>query len=303
MKEIIYLDTSFLHSFIAQLKEGLPTSHVREFLEQETQTTLDATQKESTHEVSGEASTGSVTIPQFFATPSGKGAYKYINKNRLDNSFTLSQLDAGKEIISKQLHDNALSDFEEYLNDDNVYCTTNDAFDKQIDIGKYIKIIHPFEIFDLSYVKKSLDVSILKEMALLANSGVVPAKNGQKKLNPDVEKGMNSFDVILRFLTNILPSNLCIRQGNFISALKEKYVRETNSELIFKYGTKSSLKLTVLGKVTREFDEFDIDMFNKGGMFSHITESITGVTRQFIDEVKLIKKGDIIISPIAIYFE
>lgn len=304
MKEIIYLDTSFLNSFIAQTNNGLPTNHVRELLEQETNTSIDATQRESSHEASGKASTGSISIPAVFSTPSGELNYKYNIKSKIDSSVSLSQLDAGKEIISKQLHDNALLDFESYLEENHRYCTNLNFEAKQL--GEFIKITHPFDIFDINYIRNLYKVDLLTELMTLNQIPPAHVKDKSKwkpRLEPGVEMGMKGFDLLFRYLSNIIPSSLCIKQGKFFSPLKEEYIRGNNSDIIFKYGTQSSLKITVIGKTTRIFDQFDIDMFSENGDLSKASIAINVFFQEVLDQIRLIKKGDIIVSPIAIYFE
>lgn len=79
MKEIIYLNTDYLHSFMAQTNKGLPTSKTQEQSQQDSQTVTDTTKRTSTHQVQPEVKTGGVSIPFLAVSPSGSLSYQYRN--------------------------------------------------------------------------------------------------------------------------------------------------------------------------------------------------------------------------------
>ncbi|WP_068775790.1 hypothetical protein [Paenibacillus sp. FJAT-26967] len=302
MKEIVYLDTSFLHSFMAQVNQGLPVNFTREITDQQTSTTTDMKQEESTHDVSGKFSTGSVNIPFLFVTPSGEVTYKYTNKQKIDESYSLSQLDIGKEIISTQLHDNALNDFESYIDSrPDMLCCTDGEYSKY-KLGKYIKIKATFSIFDVSYIRKMVNKDIMtKLMSLTEKLNDTPDESLTN--DPGIQTAFEAFDFFTSYLQNALPSEVCLKQGKFFSPLKSEFLRNTSEDLIFKYGTSSKIEITVLGKLTREFIDFDLNMFKENGNFRELSTLTNQMMDSFVDEVNLMEKGDIIVSPVAIYFE
>ncbi|MCG7318684.1 DUF6414 family protein [Brevibacillus laterosporus] len=291
MKEIIYLDTGFIHSFVAQTNQGLPTLITNEITEQDTTAQGEGRESESEHNITAGAKGG---VP---LVVSGEANYKNRNKNKLSDSYTFTQLEAGKEIISKQLHDNALVELEKYLSEKNeLFCSKERPV-----MGKYIILKEKFSLFDLNTLLKLYDKETIKEILSLMNP---TNQNGKKaKLQPGPEKGLISLNIVIKYLYNILPSGSCLKQGDFISPLKVEYLRETIGDLIFKYGNQSQLEICVLGKVTQVFDKISLSMFENNSAFSEVASSTDQMLEALLGEVKLIKKGDIILSPIAIYFE
>ncbi|MEC0241962.1 hypothetical protein P4H66_19350 [Paenibacillus dokdonensis] len=303
MKEIIYLNTEFLHSFMAQQFEGLPISTTKENSQQDTTTSNDGTQKKSFHEIEGEIKSGDIGIPGIFSTPSGRARYKYGIDSQFSETLTLAQVEAGKEIISKQLHDNALDEFEKYLvGNSSLHEVDFDSEQGEDYIGKYIKLKSTFMLFDLNYVKNLTNSTLLKKFFKIPGiASPNQFKNG--KLSPQLESGFLMMDTLLEYLESILPTNLFLKQGNFVSPLKSDYLRESSSELNFKYGEDSELKVCVIGRVTKVFDSFDAGLFKEGGNFNDMSVAINEMIHILLNQINTIESGDIIISPVAIYFE
>ena len=85
-----------------------------------------------------------------------------------------------------------------------------------------------------------------------------------------------------------------------ILPLKSEHLRETAKELIFKYGEiGSSLRITMIGKVTREITTTAMPDFHNGNPFFEFPQILSGV----LGSLGLINSGDLIVSPVAIYFE
>ncbi|MDR9852867.1 hypothetical protein RJP21_04520 [Paenibacillus sp. VCA1] len=303
MKEIIYLNTEFLHSFMAQQFEGLPISTTMENSQQDTTTSNDSVQKKSAHAIEGEIKSGDFSIPGIFSTPSGRAKYKYGIDSQLSETFTLAQVEAGKEIISKQLHDNALDEFEKYLVENSALHEIDSNSDRGENyIGKYIKLESSFILFDLKYVKNLTNSTLLKKFFKIPGiASPQQYKNG--KLSPKLESGFLMMDTLLEYLESILPTNLFLKQGNFVSPLKSDFLRESSSELNFKYGEDSKLKVCVIGRVTKVFDSFDAGLFKEEGNFNDLSGAINDMIHMLLNQINTIEAGDLIISPVAIYFE
>lgn len=117
----------------------------------------------------------------------------------------------------------------------------------------------------------------------------------------DIEKNVEFISIAIQYLENVLPTKIFLKQDRYISPLKLKYLRESSTELIFKYGKRSFIDATVVGKVTRIFDSLDATILDGSmNVTSYITKNIIDVA---LNSIMIIKKGDIIISPVAIYFE
>jgi hypothetical protein len=308
LKEIVYLNTDLINSFMAQKFGGLPINSTSEQSQQDSQGSIDMTKKASTHEVSGEAHSGSFKVPMFVASPSGKLSYKYNNFKQVEETISLTQIEAGKEIISKQLHDNALDDYEDFLIKNGSLSEVSSDSDGKLYLGKYIKITSPFSLLDLDYIRDLTEPTIMREIIGLSNDPLPKPANKQGRnqsvrLDPETEKGVHGMDVILRYLSKTLPTQLYLKQGGYLAPLKLEYLRENSRELNFKYGDSPDIKITLVGRATKQFESFEADIFEAAGNFVTISKAANVMTDLIINELKTIKKGDTIISPIAIYFE
>ncbi|QOT12943.1 hypothetical protein JNUCC32_13350 [Paenibacillus sp. JNUCC32] len=307
MKEIIYLNTDFINSFMAQKYKGLPLSNITEHMQQDTQTNSDVAKKSGTNDIQGEASTGGVDIPFIISSPSGKIIYKYSGNKQYEEAVSLTQTDAGKEIVSKQLHDNALDDYEEYLVEKQLLNIITDSTNIEEQIGNYVKITSHFSLFDLEYIRNLTDPDSMKNLIRIAsntaNSNQNSGKQNSKQQNSQLEQGIKAVEVVMKYLSSILPTKLYLKQGNYIAPLKSDYLRESSQELNFKYGEGSGIKVTLIGRVTKIFESFETNIFEEQGNFADLSSSIHGIVELILSQMKSIKKGDAIVSPVAIYFE
>ncbi|MFD2172431.1 DUF6414 family protein [Tumebacillus lipolyticus] len=324
MKELVYLDTSFLHSFIAQMKSGLPTSTNLEMHEQETKTNSTTTGADRNHEISTEGSLGQLDIG-FMKTPSLKGTYKFGQKRTQTSGFTLSQLEAGKEIISKQLHDNALQEFESYLHESDLLLTSIDP-NLEIDPGTYVQIKASFSIIDLGYFKDMVngdfvdlvvdmseissviqqEIEILEQQNLPSKQFKERKKQLLQSFESALENQRQEFGKMVRlleFASKALPTEAMMRVENFVVPLKSTFLREKTQELIFKYGMgKQELEIVLLGKITRKYEGLFTDHFKANGVMKGLAEFFEAIEGMWTG-LEILEEGNYIVSPIAIYFE
>lgn len=275
MKEFIYLDTSFLHSFIAQIFGGLPTNITNETQESRTETKSETAHQEKIAELQSNlnamiAKVGSKVTPR-------KGS---------SQQFSLAQLDVGKEIISKQLHDNSINDLIDYLRKENLLTERVE----EAQLSKYILIKSNYNIVDINQLK----ILTKKEFHSILGFTNKNGKNQNSRFNP------SDLTKIFDFLTHILPSEIFIKQGKFLSPLKIDFIREQSKELIFKHSQESEVSL--LGKVTRKFKD-EIDGSDDVGSIFEINNIISSASSKFLTEFGVLYDDDYIVTPIAIFFE
>lgn len=279
MKEFVYLDSTFLHSFIAQIYGGLPSNVTNETQESRTETQTDSKQKEILSEIQGSIN----------AVVANMGA-KITPKETRGESLSLAQLEVGKEIISKQLHDNAVDELIEHLREIDLLIDSP----TKVNIDKYILYRSPFKIIDLEYLK----IFTKKEFSQLLGL------NKQNKHSGNNHHGGMSIDQIgkiLDFFSEIMPSDIFIKQDGLLSPLKKEYLRVQPKELLFKYSDKTNICL--LGKVTKEIDSSVIlGDFQFKSLLS-ISDMMMGMASGLMAQFEVINMGDYIVSPIAIFFE
>lgn len=311
MKEIIYLDTSFLHSFIAQTNSGLPTLVETELSEAETKSSETRRNEEKSHEFGVQVSTGNINVG-VMKSPSAKGDYK-LKKNRGNTDvITLTQSEAGREIISRQLHDNALIEFEKYLEENNlVNIGTN-----QISIGGYIKLKTTFRIIDFNYFKQVSDEK-LGEILIRFGAGKEIVQQISSSSNERFKKQLKSkleqliqeqteeikfYQRLIEYVSNLLPTNAFIKVNNFVIPLKNSCLRERADELNFKYGRgETQIEATILGKITSQIVETNTVL--EDSKFLKSFSDMIGAAISVLEVTNVIEKGDYVLSPIAIYFE
>ena len=284
MKEFVYLDSSFLHSFIAQIYGGLPSNVTNETQESRTETHTDSKQKEILSEIQGSIN----------AVIANMGT-KITPKETRAESLSLAQLEVGKEIISKQLHDNAVDELIEHLRENDLLIDSR----AEINLNKYVLYRSPFKIIDLEYLK----IFTRKEFSKLLGLNKLNIHSGNKQSGNDQHGGISIDQIgkILDLFSEIMPSDIFIKQDEILSPLKKEYLRVQPKELLFKYSDKTNICL--LGKVTKEIDSsIKLEDFQFTNLLS-ISDIMMGLASGLMAQFEVINVGDYIVSPIAIFFE
>lgn len=322
MKEIIYLDTGLLHSYIAQYKGGLPNTKSLE----QSQEISDSSELEEGY-ISGSAikaffETGKFEIPLVFNTPNARIEGVFRPGNFLKEKAITFQTEMGKEIISMQLHDNALIDFEKYLKEKELFSELTN--DESIE-GKFIKVESTFKIFDFDFLNKILQPekimkfikihdesyeqdlkNIEKEIQKISNpkeknikkAFLQQAKNQYQQKKSDLQKQFDFLKDVLDYLNEILPTKSFIKMNNILAPLKNQYLREKSSELMFKFGTNENIKATLIAKVTSTIKNVDVPDMGEDAIFE-----LPKLLISILHPLGIIDRDYLIVSPIAIYFE
>ncbi|SFC53061.1 hypothetical protein [Bacillus sp. UNCCL81] len=326
MKELIYLDKDFLHSFIAQTNDGLPLTTNNEYQEQRSETNQKTAGNNTRGFVELEANSGEFKIPGLLKTPSGKLVWRIAPNKNSSEMYSLNELEAGKEIISKHLHDNALNTFEKYLNIENKIKPINEA-----SVGDYVNLKGSFRIIDLGYLTSLIgdeyfEIS-LKETRDLKDAEIEEVKANRdfnkgtkkhlidkieekfKKIEDEFCKPLNYVNSILKYLKKISPVESFLIVQNAVIPLKQTHLRESAKELQFKYGTEEiHTNITTIGKITRvideaklntEFDQLDFNEQAPKDSFSSFQNLFT----YCFNFIGLLPDQAVIMSPVAIYFE
>jgi mRNA-degrading endonuclease YafQ of YafQ-DinJ toxin-antitoxin module len=298
IKDFIYLDTSFLHSFVAQVHSGLPTTTSTEFQESETKTSTEGAVKRNFGEVGGQAGTNEGILGLL---PTVNISGKLTSQRETSDTISLTQLDAGKEIISKQLHDNVLHDFIHYLNEYQMLVDQNK--EDHPEVGRYIQFRSCFKVIDFNMLMTMTDRDFITYIMSMDSSKLKGAEKQQHQfMIKSVESGIELFNKAITYVTSLLPTSTYIKMDNLILPLKSEFIRINTKELAFKYGMESSSQITVLGKITRRYEsfwEFTSSNPTMGPLIGGVSEALENV----LDTLDFLSYGDYIATPIAIYFE
>ncbi|MGH0867345.1 DUF6414 family protein [Bacillus toyonensis] len=331
MKELIYLDKDFLHSFIAQTHDGLITSKNIEMQEQRTETHQEGTGAQARGFLEFQGDTGKFEVPLFLKSPSAKVTMRLAPGENHSESFTIADLEAGKEIISTQLHDNALNDFEKHFEEKNLIQVIENTFSTTtLQPGTYIKTTSSFTAMNFEVIEKMVGEKFLaitqfgfdeqknKRIQEIENDSNI--KPNQKKaaiklVNEQFEKiqaeqssPIKQIKLMLEYINQTVPAKAFIKMGKLFIPLKQDFLRESIDELTFKYGQNNpTIKATLIGKITRKIshDETKLPAFSNVTSQdpNNVFNSLLGLPLGVLGTFSVLATNDIVVSPVAIYFE
>lgn len=303
MRHFVYLDTDTLNSYLSQINGGL----------------LKSTVNESKDEVATTKNENEMPGKSNFTTEIG---FKPIlnlkfseDKDVMNTTNTLSQIETGRELIEKILHDNSLDQFSSYLESNNLIADVDSS-----EIGDYVKFEDKFSIRDLDYLlefysddlmdffteeaRKESKILIDKQESEMPNSSQKNAIIKQLRKKADELMKAESDNQkqtrkIINLARNIMPFSKYIVSNNCIIPLTEKYLRSTTNNIRFTY----SGNISVVGRYTSDLK----DAFARE---SEVRNEFDGVLKSFDDIFKALYKDTLgldesmkIVIPIALYFQ
>lgn len=289
MKHFIYMNTEIINSYISQIESGLTVGNHQEV----TDTTTEVKGKSRTkpqQQVEGKGTLGLV------------GITARLNSEINTQSSTLTQVEAGRELIDKILHDDSFGRFFEYLKKEGKI--VNEPESK---IGDYIKLNGNFEFWDLDYIIESFEDDAIDYIAglsmdeeikkFIVEKGKKPNKsdinNIKKKLKEPTEFGIK----MIKLCKRILPYSKFVTKDNVIIPINDKFLREKVKAIRFKYDG----EFTLIGRYTGDYLKNNIN--NNTNSFQVLFESLDSVNLYFIKDVLGIDIDSKIIEPIALYLE
>lgn len=126
----------------------------------------------------------------------------------------------------------------------------------------------------------------------------IVSANEQFKPIVNVFKQLNTLST---FASKLLEDLSVIKSDNKIGLVKKKYLRESPEALSFRTDKSRKIKflIRVIGKKEIVYDGFNIPTFQE--------DELDMIPNMMLDIIlgsfKIIKKGDFIVTPIAIYYE
>lgn len=296
MKEIIYLDTKLVNSFLAQQNSGLITKLVNEDGESDTRTEGSAEQITSSSDVG------------LSALLKAEGSY---SKTNVDNyNFVFSK--SNKNLVETALDDYSLdllitgleaeglikhSDYQ----DGDLISTSG-----ELTAFNFEQLANTNDLEEIGFLIPGYDEFKSLQSELKKINGkekhLVRAKQIQETLSSN---GWNTFEMIKHissYLTKLLPESNLIKINNTLSILPLEFLRVQSVQLSFMQLGKRKIKM--LGICSSTFDE------QTPSEFSHMGDS--GLTLKYapttflnimLGSFKMIAEGDHLVRPIAVYFE
>lgn len=319
MKEIIYLDTEIMNSMLAQLDEGLVNSYTLESSNQETSGETTQTTRFS----SGGLTAGVKVSTGFLPGGSLNFGSKKDSGGNESESYTTTILEGQKDILNKAFHDHALNILIDKLKVRNLINT-----DTNLKEGDLFFLESSFNFYDFNLFSKSMNVDYLKKflsfaISLNSTMSYEEAKKIISKKNPSARERekidearrvyamYNNFNQIIsfyeqlnslgKFATDLLTDLSVIKAQKNIGLLKKKYLRESAESLSFR--TDNSRKAKILFRVIGK----KINIFDSSSVIKFTENDIDKMPNMMLDIIlgsfKILEKEDVLVTPIAIYYE
>lgn len=253
MKHFVYLDTDLINSYLAQLNDGLIKSK-----QEESETSV--TEGKGMEDIPAtDGSTVGINIP---------GIFKYdheINNDYIKEVNSISQTNAGREILSKIIHDNSYNNLIDYFS--NTIGIEEYVSGTQIDMGTYLSIQGNVKMVDLAvflelfgddfknvyslFSRGAFDDSLdnLNRAERRSSNEVKEGKEKERQLKKDLTMFGNINDAVA-YISKLLPSDKYIVYDNILIPLDKKYLREDYNSLRYKYSNESTIVGHITGKVS-----------------------------------------------------
>lgn len=318
MKEIIYLDVDLMNSMLAQLDEGLINSFTLEESRQESETEGVQTNHGRNAGLRGSLKVDTGLLPGGgFKVDGSLG-----NNSNQNTNESRTFLEGQKDVLNKAFHDHALDVLTSKLIDGKFLSHGPEFREGDIYLSE-----DAYRFYDFNLIKKSMDVDFMKKLLLMdiekTGMNLKDAKKIVSKTNPNA-KGRNQMElaktvinahdvaepiidvfekmnIMSSFASNLLDDLTLIKTKNEIGLLKKRYLRESVEALSFRTDKSREVKylVRVIGKKEHIFSEHNIPTIKEN--------EIDIIPNMMLDLIlgtfNIIKKGDLIVTPIAIYYE
>ncbi|MBT2682239.1 hypothetical protein [Bacillus sp. ISL-37] len=318
MKEIIYLDTDIMNSMLAQLDEGLVNSFSSEEASQNSETEGQQSNRGKNAGLRGRLSVNTGFLPG--GSVSLDGSVGNSGNESTHQSRTI--LEGQKDVLNKAFHDYALEVLTEKLLVKDLLNHGLDLMEGDIFLGEA-----SYRFYDFNLIKKAMDHKFMGKLLLMdiekLDLSLSEARKILTKPNPNAkerEKLSSASDVVnahesatpvieifeklnilSSFASNLLEDLAVIKTDRNIGLLKKKYLRESSEALSFRTDNSREVKylMRVIGKKEEIYSGENLPIFQENDL-----DIIPNMMLDLIlSSFKIVNKGDLIVTPIAIYYE
>ncbi|MBY0222741.1 MULTISPECIES: DUF6414 family protein [Sporosarcina] len=319
MKEIIYLDTEIMNSLLAQLDEGLVHSFTLENSGEETESEeIQTTRgKESGITAGVKVSTGMLPGGEFsLGTNLG-------NSGEEANNYSKTILEGQKDILNKAFHDYSLDLLIKKLTENDLLTENGKLKESDLHLGE-----SKYRFYDFNLIKKSLNADFLENMMLddVKKTGMsyeTAKKIVSKPYNPSQDQNkrtlaekvyetheqtqhvVNTISLLNKmsdFSSDLLDRLVVIKANDKIGLLKKDMLRESVESLTFRTDKNRNIRylVRILGEKEIVYDGITNMPMLDGDSLDIIPTMMLDI---ILGNFNIIKKGDVLVTPIAIYYE
>lgn len=308
MKEIIYLDTNQMNSMLAQLDEGIINSFSMEQSNQEAETEGQQSTRGKSAGIQGGASVGTGLFP-------GGGLNLKASLGNNGNESTSESrtiLEGQKDVLNKAFHDHSLEVLTSKLIENQLLSDERDLVEGKLYLGE-----SSYRFYDFDLLKNAIDHEFMKKITI-GQSGVkykeverLLTKNNPnarerellKKYKPQLEtiKIFEQLNMVSEFAATLLDGLTILKAGNYIGLLKKEYLRESTEALSFRTTKNRKIKflVRVIGVKKVVITDFNMPILQENDL-----DAIPNMMLDIIlGSFSIIKENDLIVAPIAIYYE
>lgn len=296
MKEIIYLDTKIVNSFLAQQNSGLITKLVNEDAESDSRT--EGTTEQTTTssgiglsallKASGEYSSTNLDSYNFVFSKS--------NKNLVETALDDYSLD----LLITGLEAKELIKHSDYQDGDLI------SVSGELTVFNFEQLANTSDLEEIEFLLPGYDEfkSLQSELRKIKGKDKHLPKNKQiqKELSRNSWNNFEMMKHVSSYLTKLLPETNLIKISNTFSILPIEFLRVQSVQLSFMQLGKRKIKM--LGICSSTFDE------QIPNDFSHMKDSNlmlkyapTTILNIMLGSFGMVNKDDHLVRPIAIYFE
>ena len=296
MKEIIYLDTKIVNSFLAQQNSGLITKLVNEDAESDSRT--EGTTEQTTTssgiglsallKASGEYSSTNLDSYNFVFSKS--------NKNLVETALDDYSLD----LLITGLEAKELIKHSDYQDGDLI------SVSGELTVFNFEQLAETSDLEEIEFLLPGYDEfkSLQSELRKIKGKDKHLPKNKQiqKELSRNSWNNFEMMKHVSSYLTKLLPETNLIKISNTFSILPIEFLRVQSVQLSFMQLGKRKIKM--LGICSSTFDE------QIPSDFSHMKDSNlmlkyapTTILNIMLGSFGMVNKDDHLVRPIAIYFE
>ena len=282
MKHFIYLNTDILNSYLSQIDDGIINKSQTEVIDEVVTSSDEAI---TSHENKFETNIGLASLlgMKFTETPEG-----------IKTTNALSQIESGKELIEKLLHDNAFQRFLSYLN-------TNDMIKDLTNckIGDYVHFSGEYLLRDIEHILSIFSDNFIDFVSENELSQLKLSDSLKKNRLKEIKNNHKNVKRIITLAKDTIPEPKFMLCNDTFIPLKDKFLRESTPSIRFNH----TGKINILGKFTSTLSKStEIEKLNSDS-FSQVFKSFDDVNKAFYKDAMNISIDSKVILPIALYFE
>ncbi|MEF3330615.1 DUF6414 family protein [Oceanobacillus oncorhynchi] len=311
MKEIIYLDTDIMNSLLAQLEQGISSSFTQEKSNQLTESSTVTSYSEQ----KGEFGASALGLK-------GLSSSSDSESETSSKGFTEGQ----KDLMNKEFHDYSLNRLISKLKESEL------IKDNNLIEGDIIEVNGAFDFYDFSLINESADPQMWKEVMSWGDNQNrhltdIEAKKAYEKIKEgksltkkeeahqkeaisihesnmqieDIVDIMKKLDTFTNTANKLFKDLTLIKMDKLVGLLKKEFLRESTEALTFR--GESRRKATFLGRVIGV--KASITDGSSAMNFSpeQINKIPNMVLEMLLGSFDILTVGDVLISPIAVYYE